>query len=132
METIPAPVPQPEVGPDMEVTVPVWLAGACDTTAVFNALEGWTVVDDSPSHTVREHPDRGVRVAFLPEPTGGADRDVVWEVAAYADPGTECELWRASFDDQTPPETIAAFIAAATDPAGAVRRLDELPRHPRR
>lgn len=132
MNAIPAEVREPEVGPDTRVTVPVWLAGACDTTPVFDALEGWTVVDGTPGHTVLEHPDRGVRLAFLPERPGGYDPDAVWEVTAHTDPGDEHHLWKAVFGDETPPEAITAFITAATDAAGAVRHPDELPRHPRR
>ncbi|WP_436778235.1 DUF317 domain-containing protein [Yinghuangia sp. YIM S09857] len=132
MDITPSAVPQPVIGPDTEVTVPVWLAGACDTGPVFDALQAWTVLDGTAGHTVLEHPARGVRVAFLPERPSGYDRDAVWEITAYADPGDEHHLWTAAFGESTPPEAIAAFIAAATDPAGAVRHPDELPRHPRR
>ncbi|WTW98205.1 DUF317 domain-containing protein [Streptomycetaceae bacterium NBC_01309] len=132
MDTVPAEAPQPVVGPHTRVTVPVWLAGACDTRPVFDAVDAWEVLDDTPGHVVVEHPDRGVRVAFLPERPGGYRPDAVWEVTAYADPDDERHLWKAVFGAATPPEAVAAFIAAATDPAGAVRHPDELPHRTRR
>ncbi|MDI2127117.1 DUF317 domain-containing protein [Yinghuangia seranimata] len=132
MDAIPAEVPQPAVGPDAEVTVPVWLAGGIDTRPVFDALEAWTVIDGTAGHVIVEHPARGVRVGFLPERPDGYDPDALWEITAYADPGDTRPMWKTTFGDHTPAEAIIAFIVAVTAPAGVLRHPDELPRHSRR
>ncbi|WTW93447.1 DUF317 domain-containing protein [Streptomycetaceae bacterium NBC_01309] len=130
MDRISAETP-PEVGSDTRVTVPVRLAGAGEADTVLGALEGWHVLDDTAGHRLLEHPDGGLFVGFLPERPGGYQPDAVWEVTAYASPVDGHHLWKAVFGAETPPEAIAAFIAAASGP-GAVRHPEELPDRSRR
>jgi len=138
----------PESGVDSLVQVtPRALTGPGEPGTALEVLRqaGWRVHDDDLANAHAWSPDALVYVGFLPEgDTGrlhvGADAGAartLWEVRAYRHPDAAGPVWTATFDDDTPAELVAAFLAAVADPAGITRdpldpagMLDNLPTQP--
>src|SRR6266540_162943 len=124
--------PDPDAGGLVQVT-PRALAGPGEPGTALEVLReaGWQVQDDDLANTHAWSPDALVYVGFLPEgdagrqhASAGADAgaaQTLWEVRAYHHPDAPSPVWTATFDDATPAELVAAFLAAVADPAGVTR-----------
>jgi hypothetical protein len=121
------------------------LAGPGEPHIALEVLRqaGWRVHDDELANTHAWSPDGLVYVGFLPEgdagqphyiddADGGASADwaagavaptrrVLWQVRAYRHPNAARPVWTAAFDEATPAELVAAFLAATADPAPVTR-----------
>ena len=128
----------------MQVT-PRALAGPGEPRTALEVLRqaGWRLHDDELANTHAWSPDGLVYVGFLPEgdaghpqhvgdADGGAAADwaadaeaptrrVLWRIRAYRHPNAARSVWTATFDDATPAELVAAFLAATADPAPVTR-----------
>jgi Domain of unknown function (DUF317) len=129
------PSPHP-AGPDPDADGPVQvtpraLAGPGEPGTALEVLReaGWQVQDDDLANAHAWSPDALVYVGFLPEGKAGRQHagagavaaQTLWEVRAYRRPNVPSPVWTATFDDLTPAELVAAFLAAAADPAGITR-----------
>jgi hypothetical protein len=115
------------------------LAGPGEPATALEVLRqaGWRLHDDELANTHAWSPDGLVYVGFLPEgdagqphhiddADGGASaeaptRRVLWQVRAYRHPNAARPVWTATFDEATPAELVAAFLAATADPAPLTR-----------
>jgi hypothetical protein len=121
------------------------LAGPGEPAAALEVLRqaGWRVHDEELANTHAWSPDGLVYAGFLPEgdagqshhigdADGGASADwaadavaptrrALWQVRAYRHPNAPSPMWTATFDEATPAELVATFLAGVADPAPLTR-----------
>jgi Domain of unknown function (DUF317) len=102
------------------VLVPPYAAGDGIPAPALEAAgaAGWTRFEDEAANVTYTSPDGRCHLGFGPETDRyRRDADRLWVAEYRPEPGGE-RGWAAHFGDETPPEAIAAFVRALTDPAG--------------
>jgi len=82
---------------------------------------GYKLHQDELANTHAWSHDGLTYVGFLPEADKGDESRALWQVRAYRQPNATGLAWTATFDQATPAELVAAFLAALTDPAAITR-----------
>lgn len=73
------------------------------------AAQGWELVATPEANVHATSPDGRVHVAWLPEDPDAWSRDIVFRVRVASSDGP---TWTQEFGTDTPPITVAGFLAA--------------------